>query len=52
MAGSHNPDDLVPFVLRVPAPLKDMVKLYAQSRHLSMNMAFRELIEKRYVNLG
>jgi hypothetical protein len=45
MGGPHNPDDLTPFVLRIPLPLKDLVKVYARNRHLSLNMAMRELME-------
>lgn len=45
MVGSHNPDDLTCFMLRIPTPLKNMVKLYASTRKLSINMAMRELME-------
>jgi hypothetical protein len=45
MAGSHNPDDLTPFVLRIPAPLKNIVTVYAKQRHLSVNRTMRELLE-------
>lgn len=45
MVGSHNPDNLTSFVLRIPMPLKNMIKLYAHTRHLSINAAMRELME-------
>ena len=45
MAGSHNTDDIDPFLLRIPKPLKDLLRLYAGSRRLSLNRAIWELCE-------
>lgn len=45
MAGSHNPDDIDTFLLRIPKPLKDLLRLYADGRRKSLNRAIWELCE-------